>query len=545
MKNDLLKFIQFLFAILIIIYLIFSFNFQLLLSELSSIDLRFLILGGFAYLLNNMLMAYRLKVILKKLGSYIRFKFVFLSHMGGMIASDVTPARSGYIYTAYALKGHGIDYSKGLASITSTFIFDLTFKLGIAVIGIAYIFSAIFYIESIYFLILSFLLVTFIIGVYLVITYKDEFSERLFKKFKLKREILDMLSLNKKIHTMLPFIFSISFFGWILRGVEWFLIAAAIQGCTLSLTESLFLNPLITLFSIIPLTPAGLGVQEAGAIGIISLFGIVPSIALLFALTVRIIEMAIDSIGLYTFFYKGLGDADRIQYYNSINGDIDEKAYYSDLHVQRFFQQRRTDKIIKAFNLKIGNILLDIGCGSGVQIATSHPENFNAIIGIDINENALKFARSKNIPNADFLIADAQQIPLKNACVDHIISAEIIEHLPKPETFIDEITRILQDKGEVVISTPNEISIWGFYEVLWDIFGRGRNYGKTHFHFFSRYDFYKYFSHYTEYHAITLFILSPLIALSSNKWAIKYGLKIDSIFERWGWGVIIIFHAIK
>ncbi len=62
--------------------------------------------------------------------------------------------------------------------------------------------------------------------------------------------------------------------------------------------DALFLNPLLTLFSLIPLTPAGWGIQEAGIVFVFTAMGISATIATSFALITRFVEVVIDCIGL-------------------------------------------------------------------------------------------------------------------------------------------------------------------------------------------------------------------------------------------------------
>ena len=120
-----------------------------------------------------------------------------------------------------------------------------------------------------------------------------------------------------------------------------------------------------------------------------------------------------------------------------------------------------------------------------MQIKEIGKNGYSLAIGIDVNLNALRFARERSLPNTEFIIADAQYLPIKSFSADKIICAEIIEHLKRPQHLVHEIARVLKPHGAVVITTPNDKSVWGIYEFLWDVFGRGRNYGETHLRFFS------------------------------------------------------------
>jgi ubiquinone/menaquinone biosynthesis C-methylase UbiE len=263
-----------------------------------------------------------------------------------------------------------------------------------------------------------------------------------------------------------------------------------------------------------------------------------------FAFLTRFIEILIDLIGLKSFFSLDTKKETLFEHYNAIEGDIDEKAYNSDWCVQRFWQRRRTDAIKKMLGASDGDIILDIGCGSGVQLRALEVAKPNLLVGTDVNRKALVYAKNKNIPQSEFVLADAQNLPFRSETVNRIICAEIIEHLNEPEQMIAETRRVLKNGGSMVITTPNEHSIWGLYEFFWDTFGRGRNYGETHLKFFSVRELESFFPLYQRSHE-TLYLFSPLFALFNNKTVLRWGRMIDTSFERINAGVVIVLCAKK
>jgi len=109
---------------------------------------------------------------------------------------------------------------------------------------------------------------------------------------------------------------------------------------------------------------------------------------------------------------------------------------------------------------------------------------------------------------------------------------------------ITETQRVLKNGGSIVITTPNEHSIWGVYEFFWDSFGRGRNYGETHLKFFSVRELESLFPLYQRSHE-TLFLISPLFALFNNKTILHWGMVMDRSFEKINAGVVIVLYAKK
>jgi len=77
------------------------------------------------------------------------------------------------------------------------------------------------------------------------------------------------------------------------------------------------------------------------------------------------------------------------------------------------------------------NSVIDIGCGEGFLLQKISL-NGKKIVGIDINEKALKLAR-KNFPQATYVKSDIYKIPFKPNSFDVAICLEVIEHLKNPE----------------------------------------------------------------------------------------------------------------
>ena len=544
-KENSFRIIQAAIAIVIILLLLGSIDYIQASTILLHLDWFFLILAGLCYFLNNIIMSIRMKRILSHLGNKIRFRIAFLSHMSGMLLSDFTPGRSGYFYVAFALNRKGVPLPKGLAAITSTYIYDLLFKISLAAIAVYYFYATITGLPVGYILYLIVILFFLILAGYFFIMYPGQVLQSICQKNTYLKYLLDLGEQSRSIQKISPYIISVSFIGWIFRGLEWFFVAKAIGGMAISLLDALLLNPLLTILSLIPITPAGLGIQEAGIVGLLTLLGVSLAAATAFAFLTRFIEIIIDLIGLKNFFSLDTSRENLLDHYNAIDGDIDERAYNSDLCTQRFFQRRRTNTIKNLLEAKNGEIILDIGCGSGVQLRALGLDSPKLMIGMDLNRSALRFAKGKNITNTEFLIADAEQLPFNEKTIDRIICAEIIEHLHEPEKMIAESERVLRGGGKIAISTPNEHSIWGVYEFFWDVLGRGRNYGETHLRFFSVPELESCFTSYPERSHTTLFFISPVIALLGNRTILRWGVRFDEMLERVNGGVIIVFSAKK
>jgi uncharacterized membrane protein YbhN (UPF0104 family) len=77
----------------------------------------------------------------------------------------------------------------------------------------------------------------------------------------------------------------------------------------ISLSALAWIRPLVFLLTMLPFTVGGLGVREAGFIGLLHLYGIAPAEALAFSLTLFAIQVAIGLVGLVVEMHdRLLGD---------------------------------------------------------------------------------------------------------------------------------------------------------------------------------------------------------------------------------------------
>lgn len=81
-------------------------------------------------------------------------------------------------------------------------------------------------------------------------------------------------------------------------------------------------------------------------------------------------------------------------------------------------------------------------------------------IGVDISEVALEISRDVERDrgsggNFEFRQGRGDVLPLADASVDVLFAGESIEHVEMPEVFLDEVQRVLNPGGQLVLTTPN------------------------------------------------------------------------------------------
>jgi SAM-dependent methyltransferase len=107
---------------------------------------------------------------------------------------------------------------------------------------------------------------------------------------------------------------------------------------------------------------------------------------------------------------------------------------------------------------------IDIGCASGYLLQDLHRSAPNAtLIGLDLLDSGLRKAHAA-IPQAMLLQADACAIPLVDASVDAVVSANLLEHVPDDEGALAEICRVLRPGARAVIVVPLGPHNYDFYD---------------------------------------------------------------------------------
>jgi len=116
---------------------------------------------------------------------------------------------------------------------------------------------------------------------------------------------------------------------------------------------------------------------------------------------------------------------------------------------------------------KKGTTLLDLATGTGDVLFSliKHSGNFSRTLGIDMSQNMLRHAILKKSKKeldreVDFVVGDANTIPLKSGSFDVTTMAFGIRNIPEPLKTLKDINRILAKDGVALIlefSLPKNI----------------------------------------------------------------------------------------
>lgn len=124
------------------------------------------------------------------------------------------------------------------------------------------------------------------------------------------------------------------------------------------------------------------------------------------------------------------------------------------------FQEKTKERIQWILsNVQKKDMVLDIGCSQGI-IALLAAEKGANVLGIDVESVSVEFAKNlvqekfSHVNNRiEFKVADFLNFESTQK-YDVVIATEVIEHLHKPEIFLNKIKKHLQSNGKIILTVP-------------------------------------------------------------------------------------------
>jgi ubiquinone/menaquinone biosynthesis C-methylase UbiE len=137
------------------------------------------------------------------------------------------------------------------------------------------------------------------------------------------------------------------------------------------------------------------------------------------------------------------------------------------------YAEEQTAKIEAALEgLKIENysLVLDAGCGTGLLFGYV-ADKAETTVGLDISRKILLQAkkRAKNFDNMHLILADADNMPLKENFFSHVFGITLIQNMPNPVRTLNEIRRVAKENAVIVVTGMKKaFTLEGFEGLLRD-----------------------------------------------------------------------------
>jgi SAM-dependent methyltransferase len=130
------------------------------------------------------------------------------------------------------------------------------------------------------------------------------------------------------------------------------------------------------------------------------------------------------------------------------------------------------------YQVRAGEKMLDIGCGSGASLLVAKHLGAQAY-GVEADPNVQQLARELGLRIHQGSIHDH---PFPGECFDLVILNQVIEHIPEPGKALEAIASRLSPQGRIILVFPNRDSLWcrlfGAHWINWHI--------PYHLHHFNR-----------------------------------------------------------
>lgn len=133
------------------------------------------------------------------------------------------------------------------------------------------------------------------------------------------------------------------------------------------------------------------------------------------------------------------------------------------------FFSRVTDDTLNCLRPEYGPLVLDIASGMGIDSCHLAKRGFK-VISLEPMRAMVDYARKHNRKNGQYTMyvnGYAEEIPLRDGCVDQALCKGSLDHFIDPRAALDETRRVLKRGGRFVVATANYDSLSMYSIKLW------------------------------------------------------------------------------
>lgn len=316
--------IQLIVGVAILLWLLQLANIGETLAAIFQINILNVISAALLFIFSSTLVALALYAPLKEANPNASIRQVIMASFGGQLLSDVTPARSGYFLTPIFINRlTGIPVEQGMTGVLATGAINAFLKAAICAVGLVYFISILPLPGTIIDSLLVGIAILLIFGSILLLLMWEKRMSKIIAKLekipligkslhKVTEMFTNIQQQGQKIKRSLITVTLLIFMSLIVNSFALYLIFTGLFGLTtLSLLDFFLMASFASALTYIPITIAGLGVQEAGYVILLqlllgmSLESIDPKL-LAFALITRALFTGTDIIGIGPLIKVGI-----------------------------------------------------------------------------------------------------------------------------------------------------------------------------------------------------------------------------------------------
>ncbi len=145
----------------------------------------------------------------------------------------------------------------------------------------------------------------------------------------------------------------------------------------------------------------------------------------------------------------------------------DRIAYFDERDRQTALLYPTLDEDYEFHRTK-GRRTLELGCGMGYNAQCLARAGANLVV-MDLAEHAVRLTKERfalrDLP-ADFIVADAENLPFKSEVFDEVFSSGVIHHSPDTNAAAKQIERTLKPDGNISVMLYHKNSIWYWWDIV-------------------------------------------------------------------------------
>ncbi len=126
-----------------------------------------------------------------------------------------------------------------------------------------------------------------------------------------------------------------------------------------------------------------------------------------------------------------------------------------------FLFRRMNEATLETTSPRSGEIILDIGCGRGMD-GVEMANKGTIVIGLEPSPVMINHARkyiSENRANMSLVRGVGEKLPFRAKSADKVMCKGALDHFPEPTVVIEQMARVLKPGGKAIIAIANFSSL--------------------------------------------------------------------------------------